>query len=216
MPLDVQPLSPARRAAMVIVMVALLAASMGFAQLLVQRQQQRATGGGLFPLPPGAMAPMRVNSDLRTMYTQLERGRAGGMRTLFPPSCPVASEAGPRRYTLYAFSNVRGGVPDEELLLRLFATQTASSVLPKLPVIKESTLGGVPALEVEREVSLASLLGDEATEAEKQEMPSAFAIIRMTIVDDRVIAVGFSGAGRPSAADKQSFDDYCKSVHVTD
>src|SRR5947208_1810419 len=98
MPLDVKPLSPARRASMVAVMIVLLAASLGFAELLVRRQQQRVAGSATFPIPPDARSPMLVNSDVRRVLELLWIAKQGKILAARPLSCRVGNGLEARRY----------------------------------------------------------------------------------------------------------------------
>jgi len=226
MPLDVKPLSPARRAAAVGVMCVLLAASLGFAQLLVYRQQHVPVST-TFPIPAGAVSPVLVNSDFRRINelliiaAQVAQAPVSEKRltllAALPLSCRVRMGLDTRRFTFYLFPDVRRGQsPPEGYLPLLFASMTANPELSGVPATVEKVLGGEKAIQTEMVVRLSDLLKEEGKRPEEEGTPSAFAMMRLTIVNDQVIAVGFSGAGRPSAADRKMFDDYCKSVHMPD
>src|SRR6185295_2558991 len=112
MPLDVQPLSPTRRAIMVGVMFLLLAASLGFAELLVRHRILHPAGALVFPLPPNATTPLVVNKDLRKLGT----GR--------PKVCRLSpTAAGPRQYILFALPVFAAGeLPEDQYLRIVFGT----------------------------------------------------------------------------------------------
>jgi hypothetical protein len=191
----------------------------------VWRQANPWTGGVDFPAPPGSKPPLALNTDLRRLtsgrstleYQSDVGGRsriAGYLKALTPVDfCAVDSEHGPRRYALFSVPDYsRGSISGTEYLATFFILLTGGPVEGPLHTA-QAKLGGHLALETEQAYG-AEMFGEDNGEVEQGLRPSAFAIMRLTIAGGQVVAVGFSGAGKLSDADRQSFNEYCMSVQT--
>jgi hypothetical protein len=142
MPLDVQPLSRTRQAVMVLVMLAVLALSLGFAQLLIQGRVVRVTV--TFPLPRG-VAKLPVNRDTREAL-------AGTLA-----EARVKWDEGERRLYAFDFDDSLDARPQEylEVLLDHILPDTMERVLR----VHRAVLAHSAAYEGERQVER----GDDST-----------------------------------------------------
>jgi hypothetical protein len=172
---------------MVVVMIALLAVALGVAQALVWR------GGRVvvvrFGEVPGAGVPMPVNTE------ETLGGRPRGYR--------VRTEEGWRKYAAYWLRDSSGGAAsDLELLSALYAHATGDLSTEPLPA-RRATLGGYPAVEIEGDYEPSADLAVAGLGS------STFAIMRLAVIEDQIVAICFSGSAPLAESDRQSFAAYC-------
>jgi len=120
MPLDVQPLSRTRRIVMVLVMLAVLALSLGFAQLLIQGRTVYVT---VTFLPPPGVAALPVNKDMReALVGALAEARANW-------------EQGERHFFAFDLDDSLHALPPQymEVLLERILPDTVGRVLTTHP-----------------------------------------------------------------------------------
>jgi hypothetical protein len=187
MPLDVQPLSPARRALMVVVMLALLAASLGFAQLLIARHPTAPAVRVTFPSPPG-VSRLPVNDSAEQV---LVRGRFNIAQANWP--------GGPRQFVACCFP-AQPGVNPGSYLSTLF--HRLADIDPQQPLrFANASLGGFRAQQV-------------AAESQTEGIPT-FTIMRLADIAGYVVAFCFSGDGDFTDDDWRFFDAYCAhQIHI--
>ncbi|HVT80789.1 MAG TPA: hypothetical protein VHM90_09030 [Phycisphaerae bacterium] len=182
MPLDVQPLTPARRAILLLVMLALLGASLGFAEFIVRHQKPPFIISGVF-LPPTGVTSLPVNDTADLAF----RG---------PVHKATAVWSGQTR-TFIAFSFAADrelNLTWEQILDRLFHSLAGMDPPANALLNPNTALGGRQAMELWQVVD--------------GEHPR-FDVVRMTILEGHVIAFGFSGTGPITETDKMFFDRYC-------
>ena len=180
MPLDVQPLSLARHFIMIVVMLALLAASLGFAQLLVQRRQSSKGVRVDFPPPPGVVR-LPVNSSAEEVLNN----RFNIAQANWP--------GGPRQFVAFCFPDTSGANPWAYLSTLFVHLVNVDRQQPLQSSI--AVFGGHGALQV-------------TTESQAGGMPT-FAIMRLASMDGYIVAFCFSGEGLFTDDDWRFFDDYC-------
>lgn len=180
MALDVKPLSPVRRMLMILLMGGLLALSLGFAEVLIQRHGRPEVLRVRFGAPAG-LADMPVNTSAAdTMDGVLREGVVKwpqGERHVHAFDLPEEEGVGFQEYL-------------QALLDRVLPGPFGGAIS-----LKSGELGGVPGVEAERQVER----GED----------SSFAIIRMASVEGHIVAFCLSGEGLITDADKTFFDTYC-------
>jgi hypothetical protein len=180
MPLDVQPLSTRRRIVMILVMLALLAGSLGLAHVLIMRRQPAVRWQAEFP-PAAGVDPMPVNASAEAVL----QGRLIEATVSWPQ--------GDRHLLAFFWKDHYDVDP------RLYIQSIMSQVLAIRPArrlrLQPNVLAGHPALEAETHVGR----GENA----------AFAMMRLATMEDHIVAFCFSGEGDMTDADRQFFDDYC-------
>jgi hypothetical protein len=180
MPLDVQPLSTRRQILMILVMLALLAGSLGLAQVLIRRRMPATLWRVEFPSPP-EVDQMPVNASAEAVFQ--------GVMVEAAATWPQ----GERHFLAFFWKDQFGADP------RQYIQTIISQVLPDTPVRtlrwQTQVLAHHPALEAETHV--------------RRGETAAFAIIRLATLDKYIVAFCFSGEGDMTDADRQFFDDYC-------
>ena len=182
MPLDVQPLSPARRAVSLLLLLGLLGASLGFADYLVtKRQVRRAQVNIIFPAPRG-VKEIPINFEVPEDPDEL------------PLKAGAKWKGGEREFTAFEI-DTRGEAPH---LWSYYLDPLMEAAVGEPVEIADApemvTMGGRPA--VQRRVFVRS------------EDPY-FIMARLTVVEERLVAFCFSGVGPPTEDDIRFFDDYC-------
>jgi hypothetical protein len=190
MPLDVQPLSRTRQLLMMLVMLALLGGSLGFAQLLIGRRQaqpvmpERSGVQAYFPVPPGVARQGRL--PVNSVLEEVVAGRYSIAQANW--------SAGPRQFVAFCFPNRAGASPPWYLSLLISRLvdpgATDSHLQPTFDI-----LGGHTALQV-------------ADVSDDPDNP-AFYLLRLASVDGSIVAFCFSGDGPFTDDDWRFFDDYC-------
>jgi hypothetical protein len=185
MALDVQPLSPQRRIALVLLLVALFGASVGFAQWLVVLRQH-----GYPKYQVRIQGPLGM-TELVPAYEALDGVVVSGQGRL--------KEFNNRLRQFVAFSyeaNV------EDMNLEEEATDRFRDACGQIPETRSSgILAGRPALELDGQY------GDRES--------TMFVLLRMTALPGRVVAICYSGEGNLTDADRAVFDAFCaKGVEI--
>jgi hypothetical protein len=164
---------------MIVVMVALLAGSLGLAQWLLA-WRQAAVVMAFFPPPPGVpRLPVNESAD------EVLRGRYSIAQGRWPQ--------GPRQFVAFCFP-ARPGVSSWVYLSTLFSR--LADAHPDEPFPSSiSTLAGYPAVQVE-------------ADSQSDDIP-AFSIMRLANVSGCIVAFCFSGTGDFTDDDWRFFDDYC-------
>jgi len=184
MALDVQPLSRTRQTLMVLVLLGLFAASLGFAQLLVTRHTARVGAVPVFTVPVGLTDPVPLNV-LAQGATAAYQGRIAGQArrmvcfSIVAHDVTAADEKSWLPYALDVFARTTG---DEEDVDR---------PIKRLP----NGLAGRPAWEL--------------MEAFGEPPEIVFAVVRVTGLEGRIVAICFTGAGPYTDADREYLDTYC-------
>jgi len=184
MALNVQPLSPMRRMAMALVMALLLAASLGFAQLLIQRGGHQATMVVLKRvhfLPPPGEKEIVVNTA-----GDLEKGTVHDL--------PIKVGDAMRKVHAYDFE-----MDDPTELDRYFRGMLETS-LNEQPTQPISVHPG----------DLGTLAGIEGTYKVGRGADSSFVIGRAAVMEGHVVGFWLSGDGLMTDADRGFFKDYCE------
>jgi hypothetical protein len=186
MALDVQPLSPARQTVMILVMLALLGFSLGFAQLLVRAREARGPAPRL-AIPRGAAAAPELNGSPWQTDEPLNQ-------------LPLNILGKPRIFTAFYYSSKASNDPKSwrEELQAIYRRLIGEDLDPNAPIT----------------LAAAILAGRQARELQcfwNDENHSAFLLIRMTVVDGRALAICYSGSGLLTDADTIYFDSYCNS-----
>ncbi len=180
MPLDVQPLSTRRQILMILVMLALLAGALGLAEVLIMRRALVAKWRAEFPPPPG-VDRMPVNESAEAVL----QGEIAEAATTWPQ--------GVRHFAAFFWED------QYEVDPRQYIQSIISQVLTDMPVRalrwQPQVLARHPALDAEAYV--------------KQGEIAAFAIIRLSTIENHIVAFCFSGEGDMADADRRFFDDYC-------
>jgi hypothetical protein len=179
MPLDVKPLSPVRRVVMILVMLALLALSLGFAQWLIAHPKTAAGPEVVVRfLPVGDLKQMPVNTapdgDTQAQFAE------------------VTLPQGKRALLAFDFHS------DNEAVQEGYLELLSYLALP------EGERDGVRA-----NVHVGGFLGVESTYESSGDTAPAFAIIRLAQVGDHVVAFCLSGEGQITDADRQFVEEYC-------
>jgi hypothetical protein len=180
MPLDVQPLSTRRQIIRILAMLALLAGSLGLAQLLIRHHVPPAVLRVEFPPPPG-VDRLSVNQSAEA----LEQGVL--------VETPVVWPQGDRRFLAFNFEDIFDF--DAPQYLQLILVQLWPDAPARAVRVQPAVLAGNPALQSERHVGR----GED----------SMFAIIRLAAIEGHIVAFCFSGNGVMTDADSEFFDDYC-------
>jgi hypothetical protein len=180
MPLDVQPLSTRRQILRILVMLALLAGSLGLAHVLIMRHEPAAKWHVEFPSPPG-VSQMPVNESVESVLD--------GVMVEAAATWPQ----GERHFIAFSWNDPQDIDANQYIrfILSQVLTDTPSSVLHLQPKL----LGGYAAMEAETH--------------ERQGENAAFAIIRLATVEGHVAAFCFSGNSAMTDADRKFFGDYC-------
>jgi hypothetical protein len=188
MPLDIEPLSPRRRAAMLLVLLFLFVGSLGFAQLLVLARK---------PATPQVLTVIRPPNGL----TEPVRALEGLPDAILSGSGQIAGK--PRFFVAFSKESDAAWTPDtaQAEALRIFEL-VLSQPLEGLHtsgnngvVIGSARLGRMDAIHVQGEFG----------EGEDR----YFLVERMAVVPGRVVAICFSGPGRLTDADKAFFENFC-------
>jgi hypothetical protein len=187
MPLDVQPLSPARQVIMILVMLALLGFSLGFAQWLVRARQERGPTPEL-SVPRGAADAPEPNGSPWD----------GGSGPLNQLALNIFGKS--RLVTAFYYPSKATNDPKtwREELNAIYRRMTGEEIDHDAPItLAAAVLGGQPARE------LQCFWNDENR--------SVFLLIRLTVLDGHALAICYSGSGLLTDADTIYFNSYCNS-----
>jgi hypothetical protein len=180
MPLDVQPLSMRRQIIRILVMLAMLAGSLGLAQALIMRRVPAARWRGEFP-PPPEVDRMPVNESAPAVL----QGAMVEAAATWPQ--------GERRFLAFFWEDEHDVDPRQ--YIQIIISQVLTITPARAVRLQPEVLAGYPALEAETYAGR----GENA----------AFAIIRLATAEDHIVAFCFSGQGVMTDADRKFFDDYC-------
>jgi hypothetical protein len=187
MPLDIEPLSPRRRAAMLLVLLALFGGSIGLAQILVNsRQAPRAEFVTIIRPPDGMVEPVPALEGIPGVVLTGAGALDGRPRLFLAFSYESDTPPGTSRLV-------------EAEALRLFQsvlTQTVARGPGEEDVrMAPATLGRIPGYHLEGVFGR----GNE----------QMFLVERMVAIPGRVVAICFSGPGPLTDADKTFFEELC-------
>jgi len=165
---------------MLLVMLALLGASLGFAELLVRHQKPPFQVIVRFTLPQGIK-----NLPINESAEQSFKG----------PVKKVTATWGGQQRTFAAFS------------FDLEEEESPQAVLDKLCL---AMTGVMPPADAQLDASqfLAGRQALERCHVVGEDQPH-FEVLRMTMLDGHVVAFGFSGAGTITEKDRTFFVNYC-------
>jgi hypothetical protein len=177
---------------MLVVMLALLGASLGFAEVLVKRQKPSIVITAQFAAPPG-VKDLPVNDSMDEAFN-------GPLKTAM-----ATWNAGPRTFVAYSFDgDWNRPLPLGACLGILSQQLVPDEARPNFALM--ANIASVPALEQRFIVP-----GEDAH----------FVIIRATIIENgrlppHVVAFAFSGPGNFTETDNRFFQDYCtKSIKIS-
>jgi len=188
MPLDVQPLSAGRRAALIIAMLLLLGGSLAFADYLTFRRAGRPLLDATFAVPSGTSWPPPVN---RMEWLLAHKAR----------NIPVGIGDEIRGLMAVRFTSDSSDDPsDWKIDLATIVQAVAGNPEDEEPIAVDAhvLLGARPAVET------AVLLTDSTGQRK------AWWMVRLTESGGSGVAICLSGAGALTDADKAWFDDYCR------
>jgi hypothetical protein len=184
MPLDVQPLSPQRRAVMLLVLLGLLGASLGFANWLVVRRQPPAPiYRVIFSGPSGLTDPVPAWESVDGVF--------------LTGSGHVKEFGGHiRQFAVLSYeADVDAQVLPAEALSKF---TELSNEQPERT--SRALVAGLPAVHLEGQYGEH----DEAN----------FTMLRLTAVPGKVVGICYSGQGTLTDADRVIFEGLCRSVAI--
>jgi hypothetical protein len=181
MPLDIQPLSPQRQAIMLLVLLVLFGASVGFAQFLVSARR--------VPLP-------KVVTVIRPPmgFTEPVRGYEAIAGAILSGGAQVNGHA---RMFVAISREADAQVTEQNAEAEALALyeEVLSHPVDNEIAISSTALGHTPAYQI---------LGEFGEHDENH-----FLLGRMAVLPGRIVAICFSGTGPITDADKAFFNDFC-------
>jgi hypothetical protein len=188
MPLDIQPLSPQRRATMLLVLFALFGGSLAFAHYLVRARTAPVPEVLTIIRPPdGMIEPVRSLESLEGVILSGAGNLEGRVRYFV-----AFSYEGNPTWT------VDTAQAEALSLFQRVLNQPLENLRPAHEdglVIRPATLGRMAGFDIQGEFG----------EGEER----MFLLERMAAVPGRVIAICFSGPGPLTDADREFFDAFC-------